>query len=346
MPALARRWPRRPGARLAELEEIQSGLAPTIQASRNGPYLVGGVDTITNWLGEPIPTRPQMALCRCGASAIKPLCDGAHAGVGFSAAKDPNRVADRTDTYVGQQVTIVDNRATCQHSGYCTDRLATVFHSGEEPFVTPSGGRMDEIIRAVRDCPSGALSFAIDGREAREQVDHGGMRDPAIEISRDGPYRITGAIAVVDAEGNEQGRNQGASVEHSALCRCGQSQNKPFCSGMHWNVGFRDPVPDSDHQPTVFEWCGGLPALTRMTRLFYEKYVPADPLLAPLFGRPSRAGGQVAGRGVLRPELLQRGVRRLHPHDLPARRQGPDRREAGPLGSPSASLRARRRAAQ
>jgi hypothetical protein len=44
---------------------------------------------------------------------------------------------------------------------------------------------MDEIIRAVRDCPSGALSFAIDGREAREQVDL--PREPAIEVSRDGP---------------------------------------------------------------------------------------------------------------------------------------------------------------
>jgi truncated hemoglobin YjbI len=37
----------------------------------------------------------------------------------------------------------------------------------------------------------------------------------------------------------------------------------------------------------VFEWAGGLPALTRMTRLFYEKYVPEDPLLAPVFGEMS-----------------------------------------------------------
>jgi Divergent 4Fe-4S mono-cluster len=40
-----------------------------------------------------------------------------------------------------------------------------VFHQGKEPFVTASGGRMDEIIRAVRDCPSGALSYAVDGSE-------------------------------------------------------------------------------------------------------------------------------------------------------------------------------------
>jgi truncated hemoglobin YjbI len=48
-------------------------------------------------------------------------------------------------------------------------------------------------------------------------------------------------------------------------------------------VDFNDPVLDPDREPTLFEWCGGRPALTRMTRIFYEKHVPDDPLLAPLF---------------------------------------------------------------
>jgi truncated hemoglobin YjbI len=52
---------------------------------------------------------------------------------------------------------------------------------------------------------------------------------------------------------------------------------------MHWYVEFRDPEADPEQTPSMFEWAGGLPALTRMTRLFYEKHVPADPLLAPLF---------------------------------------------------------------
>ena len=38
-----------------------------------------------------------------------------------------------------------------------------------------------------------------------------------------------------------------------------------------------------ENEPTVYDWIGGLPALTRTTRIFYEKYVPNDPLLAPLF---------------------------------------------------------------
>ncbi len=39
----------------------------------------------------------------------------------------------------------------------------------------------------------------------------------------------------------------------------------------------------SDSAPTLFTWAGGREALTRMTRIFYERYVPQDPLLGPLF---------------------------------------------------------------
>lgn len=225
--------------KLAELRAVQAGLPAGIQSATDGPYLVTGVETMTNHLGEPLPTTPTMALCRCGASGRTPFCDGSHARIAFTGAKDP---------------------------------------------VTPSGGRQDEIIAAVRACPSGALSYAIDGREAREQVDHT-SRPPAIEVSKDGPYLITGGPALTDGVGNPETRADGASPEHYALCRCGHSQNKPFCSGMHWYINFADPAPPEE--PTLFQWAGGLPALLRMTRIFYGKYVPADPLLSPLFANMS-----------------------------------------------------------
>ena len=257
---------------------------------------------LTDHLGAQTRPAPQLALCRCGQSALKPLCDGSHARIGFTDAKDPKRVPDHRDTYPGQQATIFDNRGVCQHSGLCTDRLATVFRTDAEPFVAPSGGRLDEIIRAVRDCPSGALSYAIDDVEARGQVDWDGTRPPAIEVTRDGPYRITGQLTLAGPTGEPEPQGAGASREHYALCRCGQSRNKPFCSGMHWYVGFRDPVPPNS--PTLYQWAGGAPALTRMSRLLYEKHVPADPLLAAPFAQtqagPATAAGRLAGRGPRR----------------------------------------------
>jgi CDGSH-type Zn-finger protein/truncated hemoglobin YjbI/ferredoxin len=267
-----------------ELRAIQAEVPAAIRTAPNRPYLVTNAARLTSWLGVSISSLPQMALCRCGASAIKPFCDGSHTEIGFTDEKHPNRVADRRDTYVGEQVTIFDNRGTCAHSGFCSDRLGTVFRPDQDPFVAPSGGRMDEIISAVRACPSAALSFAIDGQEARGQVDQ--QREPAIEVSKDGPYRVTGGIALEDAEGEPVRRNE-ASLEHYSLCRCGHSRNKAFCSGMHWEIEFRDPVPDPEHEPTLFEWAGGFPALTRMTRIFYGRYVPEEPLLAPLFANMS-----------------------------------------------------------
>jgi CDGSH-type Zn-finger protein len=144
-------------ARRAGFREIMAALPSAIQSERNGPCLVTDAENVVDWLGYALPSAPQMALCRCGQSKLKPLCDGTHAEIGFSAEKDPKRVEDRQDTYVGQQVTILDNRGTCQHSGFCTDRLATAFRAGKEPFVRPSGGRMDEIIRAVRDSLRGTV---------------------------------------------------------------------------------------------------------------------------------------------------------------------------------------------
>ncbi len=264
-----------------DLRQAQSSLPPSIQAAPNGPYLVTNVPTVRNHLGIATEGAPQLALCRCGASAVKPACDGTCHASGFSDAKDPARVPDHRDTYPGQQVTVFDNRGICQHSGFCTDRLPTVFRSDNDPFVAPSGGRMDEIVRAARDCPSGALSYALGPAEARADVDGHGQRPPAIEITADGPYRVTGGIPLEGADGKRVRHAHGASAEHYALCRCGHSQNKPFCSGMHWYVGFTDPAPRPS--PTLFEYAGGLGPLTRAARLLHEKHIPADPLLAPVF---------------------------------------------------------------
>src|SRR5262249_13317258 len=131
-------------SRLSTLVRAVRKLPPSIAVADNGPYLVTNAQ-VNDWLGVLLPDRPQLALCRSGQSKLKPLCDGSHAEVGFRDAKDPNRVPDRRDEYKGMQLTVLDNRGLCAHSGFCSDRLGSVFHTGAGPFVTPSGGRLDEI---------------------------------------------------------------------------------------------------------------------------------------------------------------------------------------------------------
>ena len=59
-----------------------------------------------------------------------------------------------------------------------------------------------------------------------------------IRCRENGPLVIKGPVKVVDHLGNEFVIPVGK--ETVALCRCGQSKNKPFCDGSHWQVGFRD----------------------------------------------------------------------------------------------------------
>ena len=55
-----------------------------------------------------------------------------------------------------------------------------------------------------------------------------------IKVRDNGPYKITGPVTVVDADGHPFALPD----EPVALCRCGQSQTKPFCDASHRAAGF------------------------------------------------------------------------------------------------------------
>ncbi len=208
----------------------KSSTSPLINPSENGPYIVKGLETLTNSKGETLSTKPTIALCRCGGSANKPFCDGTHATNGFNSQKLEGRTPDRRDNYEGKEITLHDNRGICSHAGFCTSKLASVFKLKTEPWIDPDGASAEELIAAAKRCPSGALSYSIEGVEQRDQD-----RPPQVLVSRNGPYYVTGGIEL-----ENEARGEGASEEHYALCRCGDSKNKPFCDGTHWRVKFQD----------------------------------------------------------------------------------------------------------
>jgi len=142
-----------------------------------------------------------------------------------------------------------------------------------------------QINAALREPPSfSAMQLSSDSRLGLFVVGQLAARHGISVRLAESEYR---GIPLVDGAGAEIPGAAGSSREHYALCRCGHSQNKPFCSGMHWYVDFHDPVPDPEATPSIFEWVGEYPGLERLTRLFYEKYLPADPLLAPPFATMS-----------------------------------------------------------
>jgi CDGSH-type Zn-finger protein len=211
---------------------------PKISCAPNGPYYLMHnmqatvVPNLRRASGEACATVRGVALCRCGGSKNKPFCDGTHSAIGFKDAKTADPGKDRRESYAGKRITILDNRSICSHAGFCTDGLKSVFRMHEEPWIDPDGAAAEEIVATIRKCPSGALSYAIDGVEAGPP-----QRPPMITVTDNGSYAVTGGVELMGVK-----LGQGASTEHYTLCRCGASKNKPFCDGAHWDVGFRDPA--------------------------------------------------------------------------------------------------------
>jgi CDGSH-type Zn-finger protein len=61
-----------------------------IQVRRNGPLVIDGPVSVVDDAGNVFPAdpgKPKVKLCRCGHSANKPYCDGAHNRCGFQAAE-------------------------------------------------------------------------------------------------------------------------------------------------------------------------------------------------------------------------------------------------------------------
>jgi CDGSH-type Zn-finger protein len=61
------------------------------------------------------------------------------------------------------------------------------------------------------------------------------MAEVTIKVRSNGPYKVEGPVRVVDADGSEFELPAGDAI---VLCRCGHSQNKPFCDKSHRRVGF------------------------------------------------------------------------------------------------------------
>lgn len=58
-----------------------------------------------------------------------------------------------------------------------------------------------------------------------------------VTVNNNGPIRLEGEFEIVDPQGNAFGL---AGRKVISLCRCGHSNNKPFCDGSHKSAGFQD----------------------------------------------------------------------------------------------------------
>src|SRR6202521_760783 len=144
--------------------------------------------------------------------------------------------------YRGRDIEVSFDLDICVHIGECLRGQPRVVQLNRRPWTLPDMAGADEVADVVRLCPSGALLYRrLDGG-AEEDADGPAKVMPI----RDGPLLVTGKIEVRREDGTIE------TLPRATLCRCGQSQHKPFCDNRHLAVGFRAPgIPFRIHLSPV-----------------------------------------------------------------------------------------------
>ena len=319
--------------RMTQLKSMQSSLRlpDSVLGKRPLPRHQRRATSATGWASR-FRHVPQMALCRCGESSHQADLRRTHAEIGFSDARDPKRVARPARHLRGQQVTIFDNRGICQHSGFCTDRLATVFHTRAIRSSRPAAAGWT---RSSAPCATVPRVRSATPSTATRPATRSTITAAASRRSRSPRTAPTGSRAY-RAPRRTKARRAPPRAPRASTTRCAAadtprtSPSAAACTGTSTSATRAATPAPAD----LYEWAADCRRSTRMTRLFYEKVRAEDPLLAPLFADMSADHPVASPSGCAevfwRPAPLQRGVRRLqdalisqHSARLPTRQPGP-----------------------
>lgn len=132
-----------------------------------------------------------------------------------------------TEIVKGREVTITFDGSRCVHSRNCVLSHPEVFVPNVKgDWIFPDAASAETVLHIGLSCPSGAI------RVARNDAGAGSEAPPVVNTLR---IRENGPLAL-EAPMTLAGQN-GASVR-ATLCRCGASQNKPYCDGSHAAAGF------------------------------------------------------------------------------------------------------------
>ena len=152
-------------------------------------------------------------------------------------AEDPTqagtpRTRDVTRTYETERIRVLWDATRCIHTAICLNALPGVFDVRARPWVDLSGGDATDVAAAVRACPTGALRYEpVDDSVAPEAPDE----PTTIDVRPNGPLFVRGRVRLTSPGG------EALEGEYRvALCRCGASENKPYCDNSHRLIGFRD----------------------------------------------------------------------------------------------------------
>ena len=220
-----------------------------VKITKNGPYLVSGNIPLTKeiaevgaggcpekWVkGKKYPPQESYALCRCGRSKNKPYCDSSHLSNGFdgteTASKD--KYLNAAERISGPELDLTDQVELCSSARFC-DLGGGTWDNVENSNI-PKAKKL--AIQTACNCPAGRL--VVWDKKTKKPIEPefepsiGIIEDPQEQVS--GPLWLKGGVELEAADGAKyETRNR------MTLCRCGRSNNKPFCDGSHIPAQFDD----------------------------------------------------------------------------------------------------------
>lgn len=217
--------------------------------TKDGPYIVQGnlplykeiiisdkEKIAIEWeKGNSYPDQGKCSLCRCGESNNKPYCDGTHSKIGFDGTETASKkkYIEEADVIKGPEINLTDLQDLCAGARFCD------YSDGVWVLTKNSNNKKSKelAIREACDCPAGRLvtwdKKTGEPIEPMFDLSISIIEDPALNVS--GPIWLKGGIPIVSFDGTQyEIRNR------VTLCRCGKSNNKPFCDSKHILTGFSD----------------------------------------------------------------------------------------------------------
>jgi uncharacterized Fe-S cluster protein YjdI/CDGSH-type Zn-finger protein len=133
--------------------------------------------------------------------------------------------------YPGAKLEVSFDADLCIHATECVRGLPAVFDRDRRPWILADNASPQELVTVIERCPSGALLY----RHTDASTDAQTASTTTVTPVENGPLLLRGEILIRLENGTDE------SLPRAALCRCGQSKNKPFCDNSHLQSGFQAP---------------------------------------------------------------------------------------------------------
>jgi CDGSH-type Zn-finger protein len=213
-----------------------------IKVTKNGPYIVTGGIPLSEMIiskdkegysfewheGKRYPLQEIYSLCRCRKAKTVPFCDGMHEKSGFDGTEtaDNKPYCDQSERIKGPELNLTDFIDICASARFC-ERAGGIWNLTRRSDLPEA---KSIAITEEGNCPSGRLVVwdkkTHDAIEPEYKPSIGLIEYP--DKAGKGPLGVRGRIPVESADGTlYEIRNR------VTLCRCGRSENKPFCDSSH-----------------------------------------------------------------------------------------------------------------